>query len=113
MPEVPCDFGCGTFIKEDDAAARDEHRKTCRKRPVVCGECGLEGLWAEELPNHVAMYCQIAHVARCPLRCGEEFRAEDMAAHLLVCKNRVVTCEACGIEVFEAGYAVHLSLIHI
>lgn len=107
VPEVPCDFGCGTFIKEDDAAARDEHRKTCRKRPVVCGECGLEGLWAEELPNHVAMYCQIAHVARCPLRCGEEFRAEDMAAHLLVCKNRVVTCEACGIEVFEAGYAVH------
>lgn len=55
----------------------------------------------------MAMYCQIAHVARCPLRCGEEFRAEDMAAHLLVCKNRVVTCEACGIEVFEAGYAVH------
>ena len=35
------------------------------------------------------------------------FQEGDLSEHLVECKNRVVVCDWCGVEVFENSYKTH------
>jgi len=107
--QVCCAYGCGAFVpsEQDDPVAYEEHHAQCPKRPVTCKFCGDSELWAEELEAHLELYCKVRRIMECPLGCGITLREGDLSEHLTECKNRVIVCDWCGVEVFENSYKTH------
>ena len=72
----------------------DEHATSeCTKRPLTCAQCGEEGLWYDEIDNHLDALCPERKV-ECSLNCGiQGLKARNEEKHRMYdCPNRLVTC---------------------
>jgi ankyrin repeat protein len=90
-----CKWGCGATI--GPLPRRELHQAIqCPRRPVDCDNgCGMKGLIAEYLQEHIRYQCPYEHV-RCPNDCGIRLTRISLPLHLDSwhgkCPARLVRC---------------------